>query len=135
MSREVLYISGWEALNIPNEKNQIADWHPYLLYYKNNPLQFYSSKDSVLKEKGIKKRYIEILKKEYYVADYARAIADLVYLGKTQGLKNCVDDFLDSMEAQELFEYLKLLLKKEHIENFIKYELTNLYFKERKNLT
>ncbi|WP_181806884.1 hypothetical protein [Helicobacter canadensis] len=50
-------------------------------------------------------------------------------------MKNCVDDFLDSMEAQELFEYLKLLPKKEHIENFIKYELTNLYFKERKNLT
>lgn len=40
------YISGWEALNIPNEKNMIADWHPPTLSktksrYQNVSLQSY----------------------------------------------------------------------------------------------
>lgn len=134
MNKEVFYISGWEALNIPNERKQIADWHPYSLYFNDKPVKLYSSKDSILKEKGIKKRYIEILKQEYYVANYARAIADLVYLGNIQELKNCVDDFLNDEEAQELFGYLKLLPKTEYIENFMKYELTKLYLQKKRHI-
>ena len=53
-----------------------------------------------------------------------------MYLGNTQELKNCVDDFLNDEEAQELFGYLKLLPKKEYIENFMKYELTKLYLQK-----
>lgn len=48
-------------------------------------------------------------------------------------LQNCVYDFLDDDEAVELFKYLKIINKYKNIEDFMKYELTKLYFKEIKN--
>ena len=66
-------------------------------------------------------------------ANYPRAIADLVYENNTRELQNCVYDFLDDDEAVELFKYLKIINKYKNIEDFMKYELTKLYFKEIKN--
>ncbi|TLT01368.1 hypothetical protein FE245_02425 [Aliarcobacter cibarius] len=60
-------------------------------------------------------------------------MADLVYENNTRELQNCVYDFLDDDEAVELFKYLKIINKYKNIEDFMKYELTKLYFKEIKN--
>lgn len=126
------YISGWEALNIPTNDGYTADWHPQFYFNENKVLKTYSYNE-ILKDSGILKRYIPFLNKDEYVANYPRAIADLVYENNTKELKNCVYDFLDENEAKELFEYLKIINKHKDIEDFMKYELTKLYFKEFKN--
>ena len=127
----IQYLSGWQALNIPNENGMIADWHPLLHLQK--PLKFYSSKDSLLQNRGISKRFVPMLNQSYYVASFARAIADLLYNGKFVELQNCAYDFLNTEEEKELFSYLKLLRDRKGIENFMKYELTKLYFDEKKD--
>lgn len=126
------YISGWEALNIPTNDGYTADWHPQFYFNKNKELKTYSYNE-ILKDSGISKRYIPFLNKDEYTANYPRAIADLVYDNNTKELKNCVYDFLNEDEALELFEYLKIINKHKDIEDFMKYELTKLYFKEFKN--
>lgn len=118
------YLSGWEALNIPNEKGEIADWHPNL--YLRKDIKFYNTNDFKLGSLGIEYRYVKALDGYFYVANFARAIADLVYLNKTEGLKNCVNDFLNSDDEKTLFSYLQKI-KNENIENFMKFELTKLY--------
>ena len=118
------YLSGWEALNIPNEKGEIADWHPNLYIHKD--IKFYDTNDFKLGNLGIEHRYVKALDGYFYVANFARAIADLVYLNKTEGLKNCVNDFLNNDDEKTLFSYLQKI-KNENIENFMKFELTKLY--------
>lgn len=126
------YISGWEALNIPTSNGYIADWHPQFYFNEKKELKKYPYNE-ILKDSGISKRYIPFLNKDEYTANYPRAIADLVYENKTRELQNCVYDFLDDDEAVELFKYLKIINKYKNIEDFMKYELTKLYFKEIKN--
>lgn len=124
------YLSGWQALNIPNEKGMTADWHPLL--HLNEPLKFYSTEDNpLLKDRGITKKFVPLLNQSYYVASFARAIADLLYNEEFKELQNCSYDFLDSEDEKELFEYLKLLKNKKGVENFMKYELTKLYFEDK----
>lgn len=123
------YISGWEALNIPTIDGKIADWHPQFYFNENKKLKKYSNNE-ILKNSGISKRYVPILNKDEYVANFSRAIADLVYENDTRELKNCVYDFLDEDEAIELYEYLKIINKTKDVEDFMKYELTKLYFKD-----
>lgn len=121
------YISGWEALNIPNEKNMIADWHPLHFLKPNQDIKMYLY-NPILKEEGISKRFVPMLQREEYVANYPRAIADLVYSKQIQGLKNCCYDFLTQEEEKELYELLKKLLPTNpEVKNFLKYELTKLY--------
>lgn len=74
------------------------------------------------------------MQKTCFVADYARAIADLVYLDKTAQLRYCARDFLNDDEKQALFEYLKIINKTKNVEEFMKWELTKLYFKDKKCL-
>jgi transcriptional regulator with XRE-family HTH domain len=126
------YISGWEALNIPTSNGYIADWHPQFYFNEKKELKKYPYNE-ILKDSGISKRYIPFLNKDEYTANYPRAIADLVYENNTRELQNCVYDFLDDDEAVELFKYLKIINKYKNIEDFMKYELTKLYFKEIKN--
>ncbi len=126
------YISGWEALNIPTSSGYIADWHPQFYFNEKKELKKYPYNE-ILKDSGITKRNISFLNKDEYVANYPRAIADLVFNDDTKELKNCVYDFLDDDEAIELFEYLKIINKHKNIEDFMKYELTKLYFKDMKN--
>lgn len=126
------YISGWEALNITNEKGLTADWHPLNYFQKDKPFKLYTlDKCMPLGTKGIKLRYIPFLKNRYYVASFARAIADLVYLEQCYGLKNCVYDFLDEKDANELYDYLKIINKTKNVEQFMRYELTKLYFEDK----
>ena len=125
------YISGWEALNIPTSNGYIADWHPQFYFNEKKELKKYPYNE-ILKDSGISKRYIPFLNKDEYTANYPRAIADLVYENNTRELQNCVYDFLDD-EAVKLFKYLKIINKYKNIEDFMKYELTKLYFKEIKN--
>ncbi len=125
------YLSGWEALNIPRLDGTTADWHPLLYFSDKNSIKTYESNE-ILGDLGIQKRYIKILDKEEYVASYARAIADLVYSGNIDGLKNCVRDYLDNDEELELFGYLKLINKSQMVDDFMKFELTKLYFKDKK---
>lgn len=58
-----------------------------------------------------------------------------MYLNQTQGLKNCVNDFLDANDELELFEYLKMINTQKSVESFMRLELTNLYFKDKQNAT
>ncbi|ASY39707.1 hypothetical protein [Taylorella equigenitalis] len=126
------YISGWEALNIKNEKGLTADWHPLNYFQMNKPFKLYTlDKSMPLGTKGIKLRYIPFLKKQYYVASFARAIADLVYFDDSYGLKNCVYDFLDDEDTNELYSYLKIINQTKNVEQFMKYELTKLYFRDK----
>ena len=119
------YISGWEALNIPRLDGSIADWHPLLYFANKNNIKTYENNE-ILGSLGIQRRYVKMLDKEEYVANYARAIADLVYKGETAGLKNCVQDYLDDNEESELFNYLKLINKNKKVDDFMKFELTKL---------
>lgn len=127
------YLSGFQALNIPNENGLIADWHP-LLYLNPNKLVMYESADSPLQERDIRKCFVPILQEYYNVASFARSIADLVYFGKASELRGCVNDFLDSADEIKLFYFLKDLPQTAMVNNFLKYELTKLYFSERNNV-
>lgn len=120
------YLSGWEALNIPTENGETADWHPNL--YFNKDVKFYDTLDFDLGNIGIKYRYVKALNGYFYVASFARAIADLVFLNQMNDLKNCVNDFLNDEEEVELYNYLKNINKNKNVENFIKFELTKFYF-------
>lgn len=91
------YYSGWEALNIQNENGLVADWHP-LNFWGDNPKK-YAFNES-LGDCGISKRFVSFIGKKVYVANYPRAIADLVISKNTKGLKNCVYDYLSDDEAK-----------------------------------
>ena len=122
------YISGWQALNIPNEKGEIADWHPLLHL---NKLEYLDSDTFPWKERGISTFYSKYLKQEITVASFARAIADLVYVNKTAQLQHCAKDFLNDDETLELYNYLREIKNDPRIDNFLKYECTKLYLKEK----
>ena len=129
------YISGWQALNVQSEKGHIADWHSNVYFKDCKPTQMFDyDENSPLGMRGIKERFIPFMQKTCFVADYARAIADLVYLGKTAQLRYCARDFLNNDEKQELFECLKIINKTKNVEDFMKWELTKLYFKDKKCL-
>lgn len=127
------YISGWQTLNIPNECGLTADWHPLCYFTRKKPNKMYRIDNNPLRNLGIKERFIPYLNDTYFIASFARAIADLVFFDETEGLRNCVDDFLDDREEAELFSYLRVIHTEKNVEAFMKFELTKLYFKEFKN--
>ena len=128
------YISGWQALNVQSEQGHIADWHPSAYFKDFKPTKTYAlDEHSPLKMLGIKKRFIPYIQDTCYVANYARAIADLVYFDETTQLQGCVREFLLDDEKQELFDYLKIISEVKNVDDFIKQELPVLYFAERKN--
>ena len=124
------YYSGWEALNLAKESGAIADWHP-LSYWGSKPQKYIFNKD--LGDWGISERFISFIGKKDYVANYPRAIADLVLKNDIKGLKNCIYDYLDDDEAKELYEILKKYKTLDNIKNFLKYELTKYYFLDKEN--
>lgn len=123
------YLSGWEALNVAKENGVIADWHPLHFFNPNKKLKKYTY-NPIFKDKGITRRYIPQLQREEYVANYPRAIADLVYHNQMQGLKNCCFDYLDEKESRELFELLKGI-DTPQVQAFLKYELTKLFVEDQ----
>lgn len=127
------YISGWQALNIQSEKGHIADWHPNVYFRNFEPTEMFDYDDNApLGMLGIKERFIPYLQKSYYVANYARAIADLVYLDRMAQLRYCANDFLNDDEKQELFDYLKIINKTKNVEEFIKTELPTFYLSDKR---
>ena len=83
---------------------------------------------------GITKRYIPNIESEFYIASFARAIADLVFLDRYYQLDNCVKDFLSDDDSIELYNYLKIINKYKDVELFMKIELTSYILKRRKIL-
>ncbi|WP_223810189.1 MULTISPECIES: hypothetical protein [unclassified Campylobacter] len=68
------------------KKGLSADWHKDLYFKDNEPLKMYTL-NSPLGTKGIEKRIFN--NKRYFIANFARAIADLVYENDIAGLKGC----------------------------------------------
>ncbi len=126
------YLSGWQALNIPNAKGHIADWHPESFFKNGKPAKFYELAENPLGVRGIEKRFVPFLQKSYFVANFARAIADLVYFEQMQDLEGCAREFLNENEKNELFEYLKIIAQKKDISAFLKSELPIHFLKEKK---
>lgn len=124
------YISGYQALNIPDEKGLIADWHSY----KFDPYNIkFTKNNKILQNLGIKKRLIKPINKYHYVASFARAIADMIYLNDNiNEFYDCRNDYLSVEDENELWEYLQILKEHKNIEEFLKYEFTKRYF-EGKN--
>ena len=125
------YLSGWQALNIPNAKGHIADWHPESFFTNFAPNKFYELAENPLGVRGIEERFVPFLQKSYFVANFARAIADLVYFNETRDLEGCAREFLNENEKNELFNYLKIIAQKKDISAFLKNELPIQYLKEK----
>jgi hypothetical protein len=130
------YISGWEALNISDENRNTADWHPrtYLFSYdKDKAINLYNT-TNVLGNSGIKKRIIDYpSQREVYIANFPRAIADLVLTMKDyqlSSLHNCCNDFLNEDETEHLYQYL--IKNNPRVDEFLKYEFTVRYFNDKK---
>lgn len=124
------YYSGWEALNVQSENGSVADWHP-LNFWGDNPKKYIFNAN--LGDCGISKRFVSFIGKKVYVANYPRAIADLVISKNTKGLKNCVYDYLSDDEAQALYDMLKPFKDRKDIDDFLRLELTKYYLKEANN--
>lgn len=123
------YISGYQALNIPDEKGLIADWHSC----KFDPYNIKLTKNNkILQNLGIKKRLIKSINKYHYVASFARAIADMIYFNDNiDELYDCRNDYLSVEDENELWEYLQILREHKDIECFLKYEFTKRYFEDK----
>ncbi|WP_416738290.1 hypothetical protein ACM0L0_01900 [Mycoplasma sp. 005V] len=106
------YISGWEALNLNfNRSSNGADWHSSEFFYDNkiSYLKTYE-KNPILKNLGISKQTItwDNNKVEIYVANYGRAIYDLIHL-QSERLFNIhwINDFcLNQINLNNLKRYL-----------------------------
>lgn len=124
------YISGWEALNVVNESGLTADWHPLKFWTTNldsEEIPLFSN--SVLGNRGIHRRKIKYSDDPVYIADFPRAIADLIYNNdKTDSLVNAANDFLTEEETNILFSYLLEILKSKDIESYIKQEFPKKYY-------
>lgn len=128
-----LYISGWEALNTPYNSGETADWHSFLFWHSNDTdtqIKLYEN-NSILKDRGIEKRKIIYSDKEVYIANFPRAIADLLLHKKhNKNLIGSVEDFLNEKDSTILYEYLKEIQKIKDISWFVKSEYPKLYYKE-----
>lgn len=133
------YISGWEALNIPYETGEVADWHPVNFLYsntENKQIKLYS-RNELLGDFGIKKRIIKYpVIKEVYIADFPRAILDLLLTLKKDELSclnNSVNDFLNNSDREKLYKFLLTIKDIPQVYNFLKYEFTNKFYKDLKD--
>ena len=91
------YYSGWEALNIQNENGLVAVG---ILWISGVMIQKKYAFNESLGDCEISKCFVSFIGKKVYVANYPRAIADLVISKNTKGLKNCVYDYLSDDEAK-----------------------------------
>ncbi len=133
------YISGYEALNTPDKNRNVADWHPQLYWFsskENEKLKLYTQNE-ILKDLGIEKRTITYpIKKEVYIANFPRAIVDLILTlnnYRVKGLYNAKEDFLNKEETEVLYKYLYKLKDIERIGQYLKYEFAKRYMEDLKN--
>lgn len=126
------YVSGWQALNCPDEYGVVADWHPRYFWYSNkksDPIPLFNT-SNVLGFYGIEKRNIIYTRDKVYIANFVRSIADLILLNDDIDiLRNCVNDFLsDSEQEIKLYELLLKINEVKNIEWFLKSEFTKYYY-------
>ena len=70
-----------------------------------------------------------------YIANFPRAIADLVLIMKDyqlSSLHNCCNDFLNEDETEHLYQYLRSIKNNPRVDEFLKYEFTVRYFNDKK---
>ena len=110
---EKIYISGYEALNIPNENGDIADWHPRTYLSSQNPNEYIKTYklDETIGNVGIKNKTINFpYKAEVYIANFVRAIIDIIIFSERdieiKSLYGCRNDFLTDKEEKELLKNL-----------------------------
>lgn len=129
------YISGFEALNIVSENGLTADWHPITFWTGKNDEEIPLYQNYILKDKGISLRKIPYSEEPVFIANFPRAIADLIYYEyeKTpHRFRNIANDFLSEKEKKELFEYLLEIRKEKNIEDFLIQEFSKEYYQFRK---
>lgn len=141
---EKQYISGYEALNIPNEKGDVADWHPRTYLSSIEPYDYIKTYklDEIVGNTGIAKANITFPSKaEVYIANYVRAIIDIIISSdkdiEIKSILGCKNDFLTDEEGEELFKELIGILKKNHkkkdkIIMFLKYEYPKQFYEYKK---
>lgn len=118
---EKKYISGYEALNIPDGTGNVADWHPRTYLSSINPdavIKTYEL-DETIGNVGINYKAINFpYKAKVHIANYVRAIIDLIIFSERdieiKALYGCRHDFLTDKEEIELFEQLIEIIKKGH---------------------
>lgn len=124
------YISGWEALNTIAPNGTTADWHA-LEYWgaikQKENIKLYNN--YFLGNAGIACRKINWSSDKVYIANFARAVADLVYYSDNlDELKFIFSDMLNEDEESEAFEYMKIISKHKDIDEFLKRELPKKYY-------
>lgn len=124
------YISGFEALNTPDELGRVSDWHP-LTYWQKTPQKIeISLYDNLLgHNQGISYRKINYSQEKQYIANFPRAVADIVMANDLLiGKENLVNDYiLTEKETIELFDYLFPFRAYAHVHDFLVQELSSYY--------
>lgn len=125
------YISGYEALNVVDENGLTADWHPLTFWTSTTQEEIPLYENPLLKEKGISFRKIPFSEEMVYIANFARAIADLIYHEYETHpclFRNIAEDFLSKEERAELFGYLLEIRKEKEIDEFLIQEFPKEYY-------
>lgn len=128
------YISGYYALNIPDNNGIPADWHPKLYWYsfnKDDIVPLYNT-NNIFGTEGIEYRKVDnfscALYKKVYIANHVRAIADLAFtLPNLNELRGCTNDWLkDELQAWGLYNLLLKITNKD-IDWFLKEEFSKYH--------
>ena len=129
------YISGYYSLNTPDSNGNIANWHSYYYWDKDNSkskIELYKNK-FLLGNEGIEYRNIVWCENKVYIADFLRSIADILIENdkdKVNLLKNCVKDYLTDIEANKLYKYCLKIREYVDIKSFVKREFLREYVED-----
>jgi len=138
------YISGFYALNVPDEDGIPADWHPQLYWYslnKDDTVLLYNT-NNIFGTEGVQNKVVNYFScsayDKVYIATHVRAIADLAAtLPDISVLRGCTNDWLRTEEQE--WELYKMLLKlndiDSNIEWFLKEEFTKFHLGGKKHET
>ena len=132
-TNEKNYISGYYSLNCPDENGIIADWHPRYYWFSDNKdekVPLYNTTD-VLGNYGIKKRKIQYSDEKVYIADFVRALADMILLqDNISEFRFCSKEYLsDDIQVDQLYDLLLKINNIKDITWFLKEEFPKLYYK------
>lgn len=118
-------------MNIVDENGLTADWHPLTFWTSTTQEEIPLYENPLLKEKGISFRKIPFSEEMVYIADFSRAIADLIYHEYETHpclFRNIAEDFLSQEERAELFGYLLDIRKEKEIDEFLIQEFPKEYY-------
>lgn len=128
------YISGYYSLNCPDSNGIIADWHPRYYCFsnlQNEYIPLYNTNDT-LGGYGIEKRKIKYSDNHVYIANFVRALADLILLqDNISEFRFCSNDYLTNDEQKkDLYELLLKINEVKDISWFLKDEFSKFYYKK-----